>query len=262
MDQKPLFICVIILSLFIGTAQSFAKTAHNSDQSCSSEDRACILELLRNEARHIDQTLWRDQVYRELAKTYAFEGKFDQALGLITSIQTPDTQAMTIRGIGMTIAAQSHDKETLDRHFDQLTQASKQITAPASYAIALTYIAMAQAFAHDDQGAWDTAASMENDALRHKAYAETAEIQAEFGKFDQAMKSIAFIDSQSFRNKAYTIISKILAEQGLSQEALNAALEITNPYKKAQAIQTMLDLQKPRDVERHTLPAKTEGSRP
>lgn len=259
MDQKPVFICIIILSLFIGTAQSFGETTHSSDKSCMSEDRACVLELLHNEAKRIDQTLWRDQVYRELSKTYAFEGMFDKALNIIPSIQTPDTQAMTIRGIGMTIAAQNHDRDKLNQYFDALTNASKQISAPASYAIALTYIAMAQAFAHDDQGAWDTAASMENDALRHKAYAETAEIQAEFGKFDHAMKSIAFIESQSFRNKAYTIISKIFAEQQLNQEALNAAMEITNAYKKAQAIQTLLDLQKSRDVERHAKKPQSKG---
>ena len=85
---------------------------------------------------------------------------------------------------------------------------------------------------------------MTNAALRHKAYGETAEIQAEKGNFDAAMKSIGFIDDEAYRNKAYNIVSKILSDHKYFEQAYKAALEITNDYKKSQSIQYMLDRQK------------------
>ena len=134
-------------------------------------------------------------------------------------------------------------QDILDDLFTRLRAKSEAIQHPPSYAIALTYIAMSQAFAGDDDGAWATAAAMENDALRHKAYGETAEIQAELGKYDAAIKSIRLIDTESFRNKAYSVVSKILADKGNLQDALNAAANITNAYKKARAVQHVLDVQ-------------------
>jgi hypothetical protein len=106
---------------------------------------------------------------------------------------------------------------------------------------------MAQAFAGDDEGAWATAADMENDALRHKAYGETAEVQAEKGNHEAAMTSISKIESLAYRNKSYSLVSKILADQGLYDEAVVAANPISNAYKKANALQYILDKQKPRD---------------
>ncbi len=132
--------------------------------------------------------------------------------------------------------------------FAKLRTVAEKIEHQPSYAIALTYIAMAQAFAGDDEGAWKTAADMENDALRHKAYGETAEIQAERGDSQAAMKSIGFIESLAFRNKAYAIVTKLLADRGKLEEALNSAKAITNDYKKAQALQYVLDKQKPREL--------------
>ena len=124
-----------------------------------------------------------------------------------------------------------------------LRERAETITHPPSYAIALTYISMAQAFAGDNEGAWKTAAEMENDALRHKAYGEAAEIQAEKGDSKAATKSILFIESEAYRNKAYSHISKILADRGQFEESLTAAQAITNPYKKVQAMQILLDAQ-------------------
>lgn len=231
-------------------------------ESCHAQDRVCILGMIEETGAKIENKRWRDQTYRELAKTKAFDDDLAGALSLLPKIETPDTRAMTIRGIGMVLASQGLDKARYDDAFKQLRTAAEKIEHKPSYAIALTYIAMSQAFAGDNEGAWKTASDMENDALRHKAFAETAEIQAEFGDFDAAMVSISKIESEAFRNKAYALISKILAEGGLYNPALAAAMEISNAYKKAKAMQNILDKQKPRDVERQKKTQKQGQPKP
>jgi hypothetical protein len=235
---------VLALSFFPAQAQDAVQ------ETCTMQDRLCVVGMIAETAAQIDNKHWRDQVYRELAKTQAFEQKIDEAIATIDSIESPDTQAMAIRGIGMVVAENEVTKPERDTTFAALRARAEKIEHEASYAIALTYIAMAQAFAGDNQGAWQTAADMENDALRHKAYAETAEIQAEMGDFDAAMKSIGFIESEAFRNKAYSIIAKIFADTELYEESLKAAESISNPYKKAQALQYVLDKHTPREQER------------
>ncbi|MFP4314325.1 MAG: hypothetical protein ACLFR0_08360 [Alphaproteobacteria bacterium] len=234
------------LVLFLPVAAPQAQEeAYNPDNAiCGVDNRGCVLKNLRRYAKEIERDSWRDQTFRELAKSFAGDGYIDTAISIIGDINTPDTKAMTIRGIGMEMAALGFSKDRLDQEFAKLRAEAEKIEHPPSYAIALTYIAMAQAFAGDNEGAWETAASMENDALRHKAYAETAEIQAEKSDFEAAMKSIAFIDSEAFRNKALSLTSKIFADQQLFDESYKAALQISNAYKKAQAIQHMLDTQK------------------
>lgn len=215
---------------------------------CTIENRACVLDSIGAEAAKVDNAAWRDQTYRELAKTLAFDGDIDKAIALIAKIETPDTKAMTIRGIGMAVAHNKYSSAQYEEIFTKLRAEAEKIEHPPSYAIALTYIAMAQAFAGENEGSWKTAADMQNDALRHKAYGETAEIQAENGDFTSAMKSISFIESEAYRNKAYSTISKILADRKMLDEAYAAAMAVTNPYKKANALQYVLDIQKPRDV--------------
>lgn len=217
-------------------------------QKCAVEDRPCLLAALEESAGKVDTLTWRDQTYRELAKTYAADGDYKRAVTFIDKIETPDTKAMTIRGIGMASAGFKHSPDTYKEIFSTLRTEAEKITHPPSYAIALTYIAMAQAFAGDNEGAWATATDMENEALRHKAYGETAEIQAEKGDFKSARISIEKISSLSFRNKAYETITKILADRNFLADAYDAALLIDNPYKKAQAIQYILDIQKPREI--------------
>jgi predicted negative regulator of RcsB-dependent stress response len=243
----------IILIVFMMTLPFSSAIAQTAITGCKAADRACVLSLLEEKTAEIDQTSWRDQTYRELAKTLAFEQKYDDAIAMIDSIETPDTQAMTIRGIGMMVAETGASDEVAQSVFKKLRARAEDIAHPPSYAIALTYIAMSQAFAGDNDGAWKTAADMENDALRHKAYGETAEIQAEKGDFNAAMKSIEYIDSEAYRNKAYSITSKIFADAGLFDDSLQAAVKITNAYKQASAIQYMLDQQKPREQEREAL---------
>jgi len=213
------------------------------DTPCKAADRACVIGALIKASEGIENANWRDQSYREIAKSLAADGRFDQALGVWGRIENPDTKALTIRGIGMAAADHNLDDDTYQVLFTQLRAKAETIEHPPSYAIALTYIAMAQAFAGDDDGAWATAASMENDALRHKAYGETAEIQAEVGNVAGAMKSIGYIESVAFRNKAYALVSKILADRGMYDAALQAAAPLTNAYKKAKALQYVLDKQ-------------------
>ncbi len=219
-------------------------------QSCAYKDRGCVIDMLEATAATIENQSWRDQTYRELAKTLATDNNIDRAVGLMEKIITPDTKAMTIRGIGMVIAEKKLPEPEQTAAFIKLRESAEKITDPPSYAIALTYIAMAQAFGGDNEGAWATAASMKNDALRHKAYAETAEIQAEAGNFNAAMRSIELINSQSFQNKALLSVTKILSDHEFYDEALKAAAAISNPYEKTSALQYVLDSQKPREIER------------
>lgn len=234
-------IVMIILCVFLLPIQSWAQ------ESCKINDRTCVLNALESSTVKIEKKAWRDQTYRELAKTYAADGHTDKAIEIISKIETPDTQALTIRGIGMAAAKNDLSKKEYNRLFTKLRIAAEKIKHQPSYAIALTYVAMAQAFAGDNDGAWETASDMANAALRHKAYGETAEIQAEMGNFSAAMKSIGFIESEAYRNKAYGHISKILADHGHLQHAYDAALSVTNAYKKSSSIQYLLNVQKPQD---------------
>lgn len=226
---------IFTIALFLMPGGAFA-------QDCLITDESCVFNAMLQESVKIENVSWRDQTYREIAKTMAAERQYDKAIALISKIETPDTKAMTIRGIGMAVADHKLSQEDLDSLFAKLRAEAEKIDHPPSYAIALTYIAMGQAFAGDNEGAWKTASDMENDALRHKAYGETAEIQAEKGDDTAAMKSISMIDVQSYRNKAYATVSKILADRGLLQQAYNAALPIENSYKKAQAMQYVMDV--------------------
>lgn len=207
---------------------------------CAGEDRACIAKHLSSVIEKIEKDEWRDQGYRELAKSMAASGEAMQALPIIAKINSPDTQALTIRGIGMQAAKVNKVAPDL---FVKLHEEAAKITHPPSHGIALTYIAMAQAMAGDDSGAKATAQSMKNTALRQKAFGETAEIQAEQGKLSLALDSISMIDSVSFKNKSYKNISRIFAETEKYQQALETASYITNPVMQASAIQFILNTQ-------------------
>ena len=215
--------------------------------SCQTSDKICILEELQGTIEGIEKESWRDKAYRELAKSYTYEEQEDRAITLINKIQNPDTKALTIRGIGFAAADRDFAPKRYAALFQKLTAEASKIDHPPSYGIALTYIAMAQAFAGDNAGATLTAKSMENDALRHKAFGETAEIQAERGDYAAATASIAHIDSLPFRNKAHRIVSKIFVQQGLIDEAYTTAQKIENAYMKAQALQLILNHDNPEE---------------
>lgn len=216
--------------------------SHNAS-SCAAGDRPCLLAVLDSEITKIENDSWRDKTFRELAKLLAHEGQLEKAIALIDKITNPDTKAMTIRGIGMAAAKNNLDKETYSTLFTQLRAKADEIDHPPSYAIALTYIAMAQAFAQDDKGAMATALAMDNEALRNKALGETAEIQAERGDLQNAIASLDAIDSASFKDKACGIVSKIFADKGLYNEALQIADKTENPYQRAQALLQILTKQ-------------------
>ncbi len=250
MTRHKKYFFFLALTMLLPSGIVKAQDSTPQKQTCAIGNRACILSDLEKTADQIENKAWRDQTYRELSKTLAFEGNIDQSIIVLNKIENPDTKALTIRGIGMAVAEHPDSVDNHVKLFARLRTEADKIDHPPSYAIAQTYIAMSQAFAGDNEGAWATAASMENDALRHKAYGETAEIQAEKGDFASAFKSIAFIESEAFRNKAYSVVGKILADGKYYEAAYNAAHSITNPYKKADIIQYVLDQQKPREAEK------------
>lgn len=215
--------------------------AQDKVPNCAAMDRPCLMRQIHALSTAINQSDWRDQTYRELAKTYAYEGEMDRAVALIEEIQKPDTKAMTIRGIGMAAASLKLPQNRYNILFAKLTEEAQKISDSSANGIALTYIAMAQAYAGDDNGARRTAASMTNAALRNKAYGETAEIQADRGDFGNALLSLDAIDVMSFKNKALDTVSKIFLNKAMIDEAYSLAMKMDNPYLKAKSIQRILN---------------------
>jgi len=238
---------VFFTSLIILTYFTYPALA-SEEKICAVEDKGCLLKQLEQTISGIDNSGWRDKSYRELAKSYTYEGYIDEAVALIEKVENADTKAMTIRGIGMAAASKNLPKEEYDATFTRLTEQSDLIDHPPSKAIAYTYVAMSQAFAGDNEGATQTARAMENDALKNKAFAETAEIQAERGDFKAAMASISEIQSLSFKNKAYRIIAEIFIKQGMLKEAYDAAMKIQdNAYARAEVLQEIINADNPEE---------------
>lgn len=209
---------------------------------CSATNKLCVMNEILKTSESIENSAWRDKALREVAKSFTYEGHEDKALKLIHKIEKPDTKAMTIRGIGFAAADNKWaDKKRYQTLFKNLTTEANKIKHEPSYFIAHTYIAMAQAFAEDDAGAMITAKAIKNEALRNKAFGESAEIQAERGNFNQAMLSIAEINSTSFRNKAYGTIAGIFTKDGKLDQAYSAAHKITNPYAKSRVLQQIVN---------------------
>lgn len=214
-----------------------------ADSRCLITDRPCLLKTLKTVTSEIEDVRWRDQTYREVLRHLAATAHIDDALDMIGHVENPDTRAMTIRGIGMEIARMDMDEDQRHDFFQRLMSAAETIEHEASHAIAYTYIAMAQAFAGDNEAALRTANTIENTALRNKAHAEAAEIQAERGDITALMTSIDAIDDAAFRNKALYDVSRILATQRRLEDALDTAYNITNPYQQAQAMLHILEQQ-------------------
>lgn len=248
MSYKIFSIAICLLALSFTTAKD-AKAQNAEDngalkiKACAGNDKKCLLLQLENEAVKIDNDRWRDQTFRELAKLLAHENDTDRAISLIEKIESADTKAMTIRGIGMAAAEEKFPKEKRDALFSALRAEAEKIEHPPSYGIALTYIAMAQAFAEDDESAMKTAGDMKNSALRNKAYGETGEIQAERGNIEAVMVSLAAIDSTAYRDKACKIISKIFVDKEMYKEALQVTEKIENAYQRSQSLLYILEKQ-------------------
>lgn len=230
------YIAVIAVITALPAFYLMAKKTAAQTTPCAATDTACLLPELEAISTRITEVSWRDQTYRELAKLYTSTGKIEQALALIPKVETPDTRAMTIRGIGMAAAKLKLSNKDRDALFTALRTEADKITHPASLGIALTYIAMSQAYAGDHAGAYATAKSMTNDALRHKAFAENAEIQADQGDLTHALESLGAISDISFRNKAHGIVAKIFADKKNYDAAMATARHINNDYHQSQTI--------------------------
>jgi len=240
-------IILFFLSFFI-VLPAFAETGPAA-QICPVDNKSCLMKQVEQIASSIEKQSWKDQTYRELAKTYTYNGQEKDAVELIGKVISPDTRAMTIRGIGFAAADSQWRQDRYAALFAILTTEADKIEHEGAHGIALTYIAMAQAFAGDDDGATKTAKSMINADLRNKAFGETAEIQAERGDLKAALQSISYIESVAFRNKSYRLISKIFEKQARLDDAYQAALMIeNNNYMQAQAIQRILNHDNPEEA--------------
>ena len=234
----PIKLWVIFLALV-----AFPALQARAGDSCAIQDTPCLIKTLDALTASIPEDSWRDQTWREAAKLMAASGMIDEALAIIPKIKTPDTQAMTIRSIGMAAAEAKLPKEKLDDLFAKLRIEADKIEHPPSHAIALTYIGMSQAFAGDDAGAMATSASMTNVALRNKAYAETAEIQAERNDLPAVIKSIAAIEDEGYKDKELGIITKIFSDRAQYENAYEITKLIVNPYQKSQSLLYILTKQ-------------------
>lgn len=234
--------------------------AHAQDKvpSCTVNDKLCMMRQIEALTPSIERQDWQDITYRELAKSYAREGRPESGIALIAKVKNPDTKAMTIRGIGMEIASLNWTKARYSKVFATLAEQAKAISHGPSQGIAYTYIAMSQAFAGDDDGARLTASAMTNVALRSKAYAETAEIQAARDDLKNTLQSIGAIEASSFRNKAYDTVSKIFVDRGNIDAAYTCAQKIDNAYLKTKAIQRILNHGAPEEDSAAIEPVQTE----
>lgn len=228
------------------TTSAFSEEGKATAKPCATaEDRACLFADLEKTIGAIEEDKWRDIAYRELAKTLAADGQMTVAQSIVAKITNPDTQALTIRGIGDAAAKRDMAPGEYDILFTALASMAASIDHAPSREIAHTYIAMSQASAKQTDSAFKTAAAMENQALRNKAFGEIGEILADRGETDKAIESLSKIDSPAYQNKSRRIIAKILADKNAFNDSLKIANQITNPVLKAEAIQYILYRQKP-----------------
>jgi len=234
--MRPSTFLFIIAIIGLTPIKSYAQIA------CTTNDLPCLFKTIEAEALKMNEPRWRNHAYRDLAVSKAMNGDIDGATALIAKINNADTQAMTIRAIGMAVAIhQNLPDDSYRSIFSQLDKSAQTIKDAGAKDIAYTYIAMAQAFAKLDDDATKTTLQMTNPALKHKAYGETAEIQAERGNATAALASINAIDSDAFKNKALAIVSGIFLKRDEIDTALSFAMKIENPTKKISAIQKIID---------------------
>jgi hypothetical protein len=242
--MRALLKIFVLLALYLmptqGWAQDFQKLS-----ACKENELKCILDYTKSNLFEISDKNWRDQIARDLVMRYADSGLKEDALSLINKIQNPDKKAMAIRAAGFGLAkfSNSSSKESDKIYFEQLDEIAKTISHDGARAIAYTYIAMGQALAHLDEDATKTALEMNNSALRNKALAESAEIQAERGDLKAANKSISYIDELAFKDKAYSITAEIFIKQQQYNEALLMADHIQNVYKKSKVLLKLTEAQ-------------------
>lgn len=230
---------IIVFHTFFTFFFIFSPLTHAGQ--CDVNDKLCVMAEIKKNADTIRNKEWREKALRDLAKTYTHEGYEKKAIALIPQIQSPDTKARTIEGIG--IAASENrwdDKKRYKKLFENLKKEAEKLEHAPSYASAYSYIAITQAQARDNEGAMETARNMKNDALRDRALSEIAKIQAEHNNGKAAMKSISEIGSEDFRNKAYGTIARIFTRRGKLKQAYTAGQKISDPYARTQILQKII----------------------
>ncbi len=236
--KYSVFLATIIFLMFLPNA---------ANASCRATDKLCVMNQIKETAFAIENKDRRNKTLANLTKSYTQLGHESKALALINDISSPDMKASAIRNVGMTAAFSKwrtadgyRDRARYKRLFENLKSKTEEIKHPPSYAISYTYIAMAQAYAHDYDSADTTAREMKNEALRHKAYAEIADIQAKRGQYDKTMETISKIGSKSYKDKIYGRVARIFSERGMIENAYQTADKIGNAFAKAQILQTIL----------------------
>ncbi len=232
----------LILSINPSPAQATSAAAASA---CADADRVCMISELQATLPEITEKSWRDIAYRELIKLLAQEGRTTEAITLIDQITNPDTQALSIRGIGMAAAEINLTPQAMTELFTALRKRADAISQPAPREIAYTYISMSQVFARLDKDAKTTADAITNPALKHKALGEMAEIQAERNDGPAALQTLSEIEDAPYRNKASRTVALLLADRSLFKDAYLVTRGMTNPTLKAEALQYILTKQKP-----------------
>jgi hypothetical protein len=237
----------VFLITAVFPALFFLFTPNTAKAQCQINDKLCVMDQIKKTAFTIDNKDKRNKTLANLTKSYTQIGFESKGLALIDDISSYDMKATAIRNIGMTAAFSKwrtaegyRDRQRYKNLFARLKSEAEQIKHPPSYAIAYTYIAMAQAYAHDYAAADTTAVNMKNDALRHKAYAEIAEIQAKRDQFDKTMVTISKIDSDSYQDKIYGRVARIFSERNMIENAYKTAEKIGNPFARTQVLQAIL----------------------
>lgn len=209
---------------------------------CNVSNTLCVMAEIKKDAISIENKEWREKALRDLAKTYTQEGYENKAIELINQIQTPDTKARTIQGIGIAAAEKNwSNKKRYKALFSNLAKEVEKLDHAPSYASAYSYIARAQTLSGDNDGAMETARNMKNSALRHKTLGDIAKIQAEKNNVKLSMKSVSEIESEDSRNKAYSTIARIFIRRGKLEPAYIAGQKITNAYIRTQILQSIIN---------------------
>jgi predicted negative regulator of RcsB-dependent stress response len=226
--------------LLVLTLCTFGTTANAQDAPCASlQDQQaldCAMSALDLYVPQINNVRWRDQSLREQAKILVRKGDVQKALTLISQITNADTQALTIRAIGIGMKDLTLDDAQKTLYFDALHKHATAITHTGSQEIALTYIAIAEASAGLFQNALKTASKLETRSLRNKSYQEIAEVLSATHKSDDAFFALERIDDTAFKNKAYSVVAAVFIKHQHITNALKATDFIDDPYIKSSSL--------------------------
>jgi len=232
---------LLFIALYTLTSPAYA----DANASCAPLDGQpaldCAINALDALVPQINNPRWRDQSLREQAKILVRNGAVEKATNLISKITNADTQALTIRAIGIGMQDLTLDDEKKALNFDRLHEHATAIAHTGSQEVALTYIAIAEANAGLFQRALLTAEKLNTRSLRNKSYQEIAEVCSAEGQKDNAFFALERIDDPAFKNKAYGVIAAVFIKHQHNADALRAADYITDPYIKATSLLNIIN---------------------